>query len=108
MEVFLDGGLFEIIGFLLFASLSNYIFSKKYLLIIYSVIAIAAPILLFFSKDTEIFYWVIALIIFNSILFVSLLWKVRKGTGDKQLFDTSFLKRKLMQVKEKAKYARMK
>ena len=108
MEIFVDGGLFEIIGLLLFASLTNYIFSKKYLLIIFSVIAVTAPILLLFVRDTEVFYWVIGVLMFNSILFVSLLWKVWRGASDKKLFDTGFLKRKLMQLKEKAKYARIK
>ena len=103
MEVFADGGLFEIIGLLLFASLTNYIFSKKYLLIIFSAVAITAPILLVLVRDSEIFYWVIGVLMFNSILFVSLLWKVWRGNSDKRLFDTSFLKRKLVQFKDKAK-----
>src|SRR4030095_4277303 len=108
MEVFIDGGLFEIIGLLLFASLFNYIFSKKYLLIFFSVVAISAPFTLFFVKDKEIFYWVVALIIFNSIVFVSLLWKVWTGKDDKRLFDTGYLKRKLMQIKDKVRFAKMK
>lgn len=108
MELFLDGGLFEIAGLLLFASVINYIFSKRYLLIIFSAAVLIAPALLFFIKDSEIFNWLMAFMTFNSIVFVLLLWKQRKQVSGGPLFDTDSLKKKLMYVKRKLRLARTK
>ena len=108
MELFLDGGLFEIAGLLVFASVINYIFSRKYLLIIFSAAVMIAPVLLFFIKETELFNWLMAFIIFNSTLFVLLLWKQRSAASGKPLFDTDYLKRKFIHVKKKLRFARTK
>ena len=48
MEPFFDGELFELLIAIGIGSSLNFVFKKKYLLVIYSIISVSAPILLFF------------------------------------------------------------
>ncbi len=95
MEVFVDGGLFELIIAIVFGYAINYILLKKYLLILFSVISVVAPLALLFLNKGEWYQFVVILCIINSILLVILLWKQRDKFPDQPLFDLSSLKRKL-------------
>ena len=86
MEIFLDGGLFEMVGLMLIATLINYIFFKKYLLVIYSVITITSPLLMFFIGDRFKFV-LISISIFNSIVLVILLWQIKLYHTERKIID---------------------
>jgi hypothetical protein len=87
MEPFLDGGLFEVMVAVLIGYSLNFIFLKKYLLVIFSVVSIIAPVLLFFIHAKEIFYWLVSICIFNTVFLITLLWKQRITEPGKSLFD---------------------
>ena len=78
MEIFIDGGLFELLLAVAFGYAINFIFLKKYLLIIFSAISLIAPVALFFFNNGELRYWIISICIINSILLVTLLWRQRQ------------------------------
>lgn len=101
MEPFLDGGLFELLFALAFAILVNYIYLKKYLLILYSLMIICAPISLFFIHGSELYYWIEALSLFNSILLVILMWKQKKEKPREPLFNIEEIKRRFSEFKNK-------
>lgn len=86
MEIFVDGGLFELLIAAVLGYMINYIFLKKYLLILFSVISVAAPVLLLFTGKGDLFYFLIALTLINSILLVILLWTERKRHPFEPLF----------------------
>ena len=99
MEPFFDGGLFELLIAIAIGSSLNFIFKRKYLLVIYSCVAIASPLLLLFTKKSEIFLWLVGISIFNTVLLITLLWKQKMTEPSKPLIETSkylemYLKRK--------------
>jgi hypothetical protein len=77
MEPFFDGGLFEILFAGLFTTIMNYVFSKRVLLVIFSVLTVATPVLLFFIRTGEAFNCLVMLCLFNAIFLVVLLWKAK-------------------------------
>ncbi|MEP7266275.1 MAG: hypothetical protein ABI844_01520 [Saprospiraceae bacterium] len=96
MEIFVDGGLFEMIGVILFAGMINFIFARKYLLILYSALIIISPVLLFFINKSDLFYWIVAVCIGNGVLLVYLLWHFKQdenaGSG---IIDVKGLKERM-------------
>jgi hypothetical protein len=101
METFLDGGLFEILIAMVFAISLNFIFLKKYLLVIFSLGTVSYPIVLFFINRDELYYWLVALCVFNSVFLVVLLWKKKMEKPNEPLFDIDNLKIKLLAIKRK-------
>lgn len=95
MEIFVDGGLFELLIALSLGYLINVIYLKKYLLLIYSGVAIAAPIGLFFFPKKDAFYLLATICIVNAILLVILLWRQRVKDPGKPLFNLDSWKRRL-------------
>ena len=95
MEIFIDGGLFEIGILTALAYTINYIFLKKYLLIIFSVVSILSPLALIFFRTGELFYWFTAVSFINGILLVVLLWKIRDKFPQRPLFDLSKFRKRL-------------
>ncbi len=87
MEIFIDGGLFELLIAVAFGYAINYLFSKKILLVLFSIMAVTTPVLLLFFKQGEGFYFLVFLCLFNSVLLVVLLWKWREQKPDEPLFD---------------------
>jgi hypothetical protein len=94
MEIFIDGGLFELFIAVAFGYAVNFIFLKKYLLLIFSVLAIAAPVVLFFFNTGELHNWMAGLCFFNAIILTVLAWKHRLNFPGKPLVDTEKLKSK--------------
>lgn len=88
MEPFIDGGLFELFIAIGVGYSLNFIFKRKYLLILYSFASIMAPILLLFTKESEIFLWLVGISIFNTILLITLLWRQRFTEPNKPLIQT--------------------
>lgn len=99
METFLDGGVIEILIAILFANLFNYIFKKKVALILFSLLIVSGPAILFFIKKGELYYWLLALCVLNSLLLVALLWKEKKAHPHEALFRTEGMKNKLSKFK---------
>ena len=95
MEIFIDGGLFEFIAAIAFGYAINFIFLRKYLLIIYSVIAITCPIILYFFNSGEIHNWILGICVINAIFLVLMLWKHRIDFPGTQLINIQKLKNKL-------------
>jgi len=87
MEPFLDGGLFELIIAIVFAYVLNFIFLKKYLLIVFSLISVAGPISLLVISKGELYNLIIGLCIFNALLLNVVLWQHRVNAPDKLLID---------------------
>jgi len=99
MEPFIDGGLIELfIAIAALGYLINFIFLKKYLLVLFSIVSGLAPVLLFFLHHTALFYLLVALCVCNSILLIAVLWKIRIQTPYEPLFD---LKKYFKQIKKK-------
>jgi hypothetical protein len=98
METFLDGGLFEILIAISFAIFLNFIFLRKYLLILFSLLIIACPLLLFFVKRNEIYYWLVGFCFLNAILLVVLLWKEKRKNAAGPLFDVQSMKNKFAEI----------
>lgn len=101
MEIFVDGGIFEILIVMLFAASLNFIFVRRHLLILFSVVAIASPGILFFIDKGEIYFWLLSICTFNSILLVILLWKEKRKNPSKPLFDVQSMKDKLTSIKNR-------
>lgn len=103
MEPFIDGGLFELFIAIRVGYSLNFIFKRKYLLVIYSIMSIAAPIILLFTNKSELFLWLVSINIFNSTILIIFLWKQQLSNPNKSLFETDklleifFQKRKLKQ-----------
>lgn len=100
MEIFVDGGLFELFLAIVFAYSFNYIFMKKYVLWLYCACAVAAPIALIFINKSELYFVTVGLCIFNSIFLVVLLWRARLQFPGKPLFDMNDIKNKLLKNKK--------
>ena len=92
MEPFFDGGLIELFIASLFAFVLNYIFLRRYLLVVYSTVVIACPVLLFFYRSGELANWLTAVCLFHAVLLVVLLWKQKSAEPHKQLFDIQKMK----------------
>ena len=103
MEPFLDGGLFELFIAVFFAASLNFIFLKKYLLFIFSLLILAFPVLLFFIDKNELYYWMVSFCVFNAVFLVVLLWKVKNKNPEEPLFDAESMKKKLSGVSNKLK-----
>ncbi len=101
METFLDGGVFELLIAILFASFLNIIFLKKYLLIIFSVLVISCPVILLFIYRNELYYWIVSLCFFNACLLIILIWKEKKKHPKEALFDVEIMKNKLVEIRKK-------
>jgi hypothetical protein len=94
MEVFVDGGLFELFALLAFGCAINFIFAHKYLLLLFSAVAFAGPVgLLFVSENLRA--WPAGFCILTGALLTFLLWKMRLARGDRPLFDLNKLKKNL-------------
>jgi hypothetical protein len=93
MEIFVDGGLFELLIALSLGYLINVIYLKKYLLLLFSCVSIGAPIGLLFLHKGGAFYLLAAISTVNAILLVVLLWRQRAGNPDKPLFNLDNWKR---------------
>ena len=87
MEIFIDSGLFELLFAITLGYIFNFIFLNKYLLILFSVFAISAPMLAFFFHTGDFFYFLVSFSIVNSILLVFLLWKEYHRLPHKPLVD---------------------
>jgi hypothetical protein len=103
MEPFLDGGLFELLIAIFFALSLNFIFLKKYLLLIFSGLILSFPILLFFISKNELYYWIVSLCSLNAVFLVVLLWKEKNKNPDQPLFDVDIMKNKLSAIRNKLK-----
>lgn len=101
MEPFLDGGLLELLFVIGFAILINFIFLKKYLLILFSIIIIACPVTLFFIQKNELYNWLVALCFLNAVLSVVLIWKQKKEKPAEPLFNVTAMKSKLSGFRNK-------
>ena len=95
MEIFVDGGLFELIIAMALGYTINYIFLRKYLLIAFSVISIISPIALLFIRTGELYSWLAAICILNSGLLIILLWRHRLKFPNHPLFNVDKLRRKV-------------
>jgi hypothetical protein len=95
MEIFLDGGLFELLVVLVFGYGLNYIFRQKYLLVLFSFLIVAAPVLLLFLHKGDLLYILVAVCILNALLLVLVLWRLRKQSTRPFLFDTDKYRRLL-------------
>src|SRR5258705_13559398 len=104
MEIFLDGGLFEFFAVVILAYAVNFIFLKKYLLILFSILTIASPILLIFFNKSEWYYFCVSLCIFNSIFLVILLWRELQKNIHKDPFYIKKLKKKIFKKKKKKNF----
>lgn len=104
METFLDGGVFELLIAILFASFLNLIFLRKYLLILFSVLVISCPVILLFINKNELYYWIVSLCFFNSCLLVILIWKEKKKHPKEALFDVESMKNKLAGIRKKINF----
>lgn len=93
MEPFIDGGIFEIIAVLALAFVINYIFIKKMLLIVYSVITILLPVSLLLLSKGALFDIVAAIVFLNSVLLVIILWREKKRLQGAKLFESRKLKK---------------
>ena len=93
MEIFIDGGLFELLAAISLGYIINIIFLKKYLLILFSAVSVSATILTIFFNKGDIFYFLAAINIFNSILLVVLLWRQRSKYPNQPLFDIGKIKK---------------
>lgn len=93
MEPFIDGGLFEVLIALALGSLINYIFFKKYLLILYSACSVLSPVVLALIPKGPLFYCIASLCFLNSIVLIMLLWREKKKHPEGALFDIKKFKR---------------
>lgn len=101
MEPFFDGGLFELLCAIGFITLVNFIFLKRYLLILFSLVIVSAPIILFFIHGNELYNWIVAFCLFNAVLSVVLIWKQKKERPGEPLFGVENMKRKLSEFRNK-------
>src|SRR6476661_6387045 len=99
MEPFFDGGLFELLLFLGFAVCLNAIFLRKYLLVLFSIAIIAAPVMLFFVKHNELYYGLVLLCVLNACVLVALLWKEKKVHPEQPLFNIDNLKERSNRIR---------
>jgi uncharacterized membrane protein YqjE len=101
MEPFFDGGLFELLFALGFAILVNYIFLKRILLILFSLLIISAPVILFFIHGNELYNWIVTLCLLNAVLLVIIIWKQKREKPGEPLFDVENMKKKVAELRNK-------
>jgi len=99
MEIFVDGGLFEIILAIAFGYAINFIFLKKYLLVIFSAISLFSPIALLFLRAGELYYWMVSICIINSMFLIFLLWRERQRIPNQPLIDIEKFKNRVFAKK---------
>lgn len=102
MEVFFDGGLFELFLVVGIGYSLNFIFQKKYLLILFSIVSIVAPVLLLFANLSEIFIGLASVSIFNAFFLITLLWKQRLARPNQPLFEVKKYIDKYFKRKERS------
>lgn len=107
MEIFIDGGLFELFIAVAFGYAVNFIFLKKYLLLIFSVLAIAAPAALFFFNAGELHNWIAGICFVNAIMLIVLIWKHRFNFPGRPLVDTEKLKSKFNNSRIRNRFAKI-
>lgn len=90
MEPFFDGGLFEILIAAGFVLAVNFVFAKKYLLLIFSAVAVSAPLLLVLLHKSEWFYILAFVCFFNAGFLVVLLWKTKKEKPGEPLISFNY------------------
>jgi len=96
MEIFADGGLFELVIIAGIGYAINFIFLRKYLLYIFSALTFASPVSLIFISRGELYYLCVSLCVFNSIFLIILLWRQRARFPKEDLFDIAALKRRFL------------
>ena len=101
MEPFFDGGLFELLFIMGFAILVNFIFLKRYLLILFSLLLVSAPMILFFIHRSELYDWIVTICLMNAVLSVVLIWKQKKEKPGEPLFNIENMKYKLSGFRDK-------
>ena len=87
MEVFVDGGLFELIIIVALGYVFNHIFRNKLLMIVYSVVVVASSILIIFLDKNDFFYVLTVINVLNSLLLVTLLWRIRATKNNEPLLN---------------------
>lgn len=96
MEIFLDGGLFELTIAIATGYIINYIFLKKYLLILFSVAVITAPVMILFISRGELYYFLSGFTIINALFLILLLWKQRSHAPREPLINIEKYRKKVM------------
>jgi hypothetical protein len=86
MEIFVDGGLFEIILASVFAAAINFVFRRKMLLIAYAVVLVTAPLVLLFTANKEVLYTVVAFAVINHLLLAIVLLREHNRNPGAPLF----------------------
>ena len=94
MEVFVDGGLFELLALLALGCAINFIFAHKYLLLTFSALVFSCPVGLFFVSG-YLRFWLAVFCILDGALLIFLLWKMRMACDDRPAFDLDKLKKNL-------------
>jgi len=87
MEIFVDGGLFELIIVVALGYVFNQIFRNKFFMVVYSVVIVASSVLIIFLNKNDAFYIFAVLNIINSFLLVVLLWQIRATKNEEPLFN---------------------
>jgi len=95
MEIFVDGGLFELIALLIFGYGMNYILRRKLLLIAYCIIALASPFGVIFLHEGFIRECLAVVSVVNAGILVFILVSRYKENKDQPLFDVSSYYKKL-------------
>ncbi|HEY4111888.1 hypothetical protein [Puia sp.] len=103
MEVFVDGGLFELLIALTVATLINAIYLRRSLLIAYSILSGAASVALFFLPKGDVFYVLLGVNVLNTLLLIVLLWKRRAEHPGAPLFELEHWKKKMSFRKKRTK-----
>jgi len=98
MEIFVDAGLFEFLLVIAFATFLNFIFFRKFLLVIYSLMVIAAPICLFFIHKGVLFNVALIFTLFNCIILLILLWQSKYERPNQKIIKINALKDKISKV----------
>src|SRR3954470_13204944 len=86
MEIFIDGGLFELGVLFILAAGLNFIFLRRIALIFYSAIVIALPLSLFLIRRGELYFTLLSFCLLNSTLLVVLLWREKIKHPNQPLF----------------------
>jgi len=87
MEVFVDGGLFELIIVVALGYVFNQIFRSKFFMVVYSGVIVASSVLIIFVNKNDVFYILAVINVINSFLLVILLWRIRVTKSDEPLFN---------------------
>lgn len=99
MEIFVDGGLFELIIAITMGYIVNFIFLRKFLLILFSILVISVPILFIFIHRGELYYFLLVFSMLSSVLLVLVLWSIRKQRQGLPLFNLDQFRKKIFKRK---------